>query len=82
MAIVGIWLVIALNGLAVKLLQPKAGPGSFAIRKHSERPQIRHGHYRGIIYLRVNPSVAIAGGAVTGLAVGLGTQLVISNFFS
>jgi len=31
-AIIGIWLVRALNGLAVKLLQPKVGPRYVAIR--------------------------------------------------
>ncbi len=30
----------------------------------------------------MNPSVALAGGTVAGLVVGLGAQLVISNFFS
>ena len=81
-ALVGIWLVRALNGLAVKLLQPKVGPRSLAIRNI-----LNVLGYAVVIIVAlsisgVNPAVALAGGTVAGLVVGLGAQLVISNFFS
>ena len=81
-ATVGIWLVRALNGLAVKLLQPKVGQRSLPIRNI-----LNILGYAVVIIVAlsvsgVNPSVALAGGTVAGLVVGLGAQLVISNFFS
>ncbi len=81
-ALIGIWLVRALNGLAFKLLQPKVGPRSFAVRN------VLNVLGYGVVVIAalsisgVNSSVALAGGTVAGLVVGLGAQLVISNFFS
>ena len=81
-ALVGLWLVRALNGLAFKLLQPKVGPRSFAVRN-----VLNVLGYSVVVIVAlsisgVNSSVALAGGTVAGLVVGLGAQLVISNFFS
>lgn len=81
-ALVGIWLVRALGGLTVKLLQPKVGPRSIAVRNILSVLGYAVVIIAALSVSGVNPSVALAGGTVAGLVVGLGAQLVISNFFS
>jgi small conductance mechanosensitive channel len=80
--LVGIWLVSTLGSIALKILQPKIGSRSFTVRNILSILGYAIVAIAALSFLGVSPSVALAGGTVTGLVLGLGAQLILSNFFS
>ena len=80
--LVGIWLVTNLGGLALNSLSAKIGHRAYTIRN-----VVWIFGYATIVLVvlslfGMSPDVALAGGTVSGLVIGLGAQPLLSNFFA
>lgn len=80
--LVGIWLVSNLGGLALNSLKGRIGHAAYTIRN----VVLVFGYAILVIIVLslfgISPDVAIAGGTVSGLVIGLGAQPLLSNFFA
>ena len=80
--VTGVWLTHLVSNLVLRGLQPTVGHPANTVRN-----AVRIIGYAIVVIIAlsifgVTLDVALAGGTVTGLVLGLGAQLVLSNFFA
>ena len=80
--LVGIWIVNIAGQLTLRVLRPRAGSHAFTVRNVVLVLGYSILAIAILSIFGVSPDVALAGGTVTGLVIGLGAQLVLSNFFA
>jgi small-conductance mechanosensitive channel len=80
--VVGLVLVRAIGVEVLRLLRPSIGDRAFTIKNAFQIIGYATVGVTTLAVFGVSPEVALAGGTVTGLVLGLGAQLVFSNFFA
>ena len=78
----GAWIVAAAGDVIYKSLEPKIGNRALSISNTAKLLGYILVGIIGLSYIGISPEAALAGGAFTGLVIGLAAQPVLGNIFA